>query len=70
LAKFIIFLIETKKLKYFDKYPFKSVHCELLGNTPTHRGNIRDELMRDRLRKKLKKRKEQKEKTNGKYNQG
>ena len=35
-----------------------------MGNTPTNRGNMRDELARDRLRKKLKKRKEQKEKVN------
>merc|ERR1712227_629931 len=46
----------------YDNAP--CVHCELLGNTPTNRGNMRDELARDRLRKKLKKRIEQKEKVN------
>jgi len=42
-----------------------SVHCELLGNTPQHKTpDIRNEMMRDRLRKKLKKRRAEKEQLN------
>ena len=44
----------------YHPYVHFSVHCELLGNTPTHKGDIRNEMMRERLRKKLKERKKQK----------
>jgi len=44
-----------------DHSTCRCVHCELLGNTPTHKGDIRNEMMRERLRKKLKERKKQKE---------